>query len=100
MKKGLSCFLIFTTILFTILTQTYLRPWLIHVKVIINHWSPIGAGFGMGHLIMLNGKSYRFGERGQFWIIRSGEFSMQGETVGINKRKGNITLNYHLNCIM
>ena len=43
----------------------------------------------MGHMIMFDGKSYRFGARGQFWIIRGGGFSMQGETVGINTKKGN-----------
>ena len=59
-------------------------------QVIINHWSLIGAGFGMGHMITLDGKSYRLGARGQFWIIRGGGFLMQGETVGM---KGKIHLN-------
>lgn len=48
----------------------------------------VGAGFGLGHMTTLEGNSYRFGARGQFWIIRGGAFSMQGETVGTKKSNG------------
>jgi len=48
----------------------------------------IGAGFGLCHTIPFEGDAYRFSAHGQFWIIRGGGFSMQGETVGMTKRNG------------
>ena len=54
----------------------------------------IGTGFGMTRMITFDGSAYRFNVRGQFWIVRAGGFSMQGEAIGISKTNGKVDVNY------
>ena len=47
-----------------------------------------GASFGLGHIIPVGGRPYRFNNTGMFWIIRDEQFSMQGETAEVKNING------------